>query len=461
MAHEEHAIPQVPTHQEVASDIMARFQDVNRRYWSWLSLLALLFAGGIVGFVIRLSDGFDDRSNWGYYTATLSFLASTFLAMPIISAGLRLAKANWRRPLTRLTENMAITGVLIWLMLIPSLIALPATEGRLSVWFDFPHWMAFRGGNLMVWGTVVLIGLMLLWLLALPDLAAVRDHMPTSPRGKIAKALSFGWTGNVRQWRVLHSGALLLGAFYLLLYPTLQTLLQADFQAGLLPGMKDAIAPVTALINALQGAVGMTLVVMYVMRRFGGYERYFGIDQFWALSKPLLAFSLLWFYFWWGSFITFWYGRQPGETELIRFIVLDSYRYPLMASFLLNFIGPVVALIWNPVRRSIWGPTIVGAGVLVGALINHIRWYVAPFSVPDPPAGESWPHVLQQIPAGQLPEVADILIIIGGISGSVLLFMLINKIIPVVSMWEVGEGLRLVKVRRFLARYAMVIAKSH
>jgi hypothetical protein len=200
---------------------------------------------------------------------------------------------------------------------------------------------------------------------------------------------------------------------------------------------------------------------MYVMRRFGGYERYFGIDQFWALSKPLLAFSLLWFYFWWGSFITFWYGRQPGETELIRFMVLDSYRYPLMVSFMLNFIGPLVALVWNPVRRSIWGPTIVGAGVLVGALVNHIRWYVAPFSVPDPPEGEAWPHVLPEIPAGQLPGAADALIVVGGIAGAVLLFMLINKIIPVVSMWEVGEGLRLVKVRRFLARYAMVIAKSH
>lgn len=467
MAHDEHAAPTVPTHQEIASDIMAKFQNINQSYWRWVSLLAVLFAAGVVGFVIKLMAGFDDRSEWGYYVATLSFLASTFLAMPVISAGLRLAKANWRRPLTRLTENMAITGVLIWFMLIPALIALPDTEGRLSVWFDFPHWMSFRGGNLMVWGTVVLIGLFLLWTLALPDLAAVRDHMPKSPRGKVARVLSLGWTGNTRQWRVLHSGVLLFGAFYLLIYPTLQTLLQADFQAGLLPGMKDAIAPATALINALQGAVAMTLVVMFIMRRFGGYERYFGIDQFWALSKPLLAFSLLWFYFWWGSFITFWYGRQPGETALIQFLILDSYRIPLIFSFLFNFIGPLVALVWNPVRRSIWGPTIVGVGVLFGALINHIRWYVAPFSVLDPPEGKDWPHVAtlmsfeDAIPAGQLPGIADVLIIVGGIAGASLLFMLINKIIPVVSMWEVGEGLRLVKVRRYLARYAMVIAKSH
>jgi hypothetical protein len=39
--------------------------------------------------------------------------------------------------------------------------------------------------------------------------------------------------------------------------------------------------------------------------------------------------------------------------------------------------------------------------------------------------------------------------------------MLISKLIPVISVWEVGEGLRLVKVRKFLGRYAIVIAKSH
>jgi hypothetical protein len=295
-----------------------------------------------------------------------------------------------------------------------------------------------------------------MWAVALPDLASVRNHMPTKFRGKLANVLSLGWTGNSRQWRVLHSGLLLIGAFYLLLYPTVQTLMQSDFQAGLVPGMKDAIAPATAVMNGLQGAVGMTLVVMYLMRRFGGYDRYFGLDQFWALSKPLLAFSLFWFYFWWASFITFWYGRQPGETEVIRFLMLDEYRIPLMMTFFLNFLGPLIALVWNPVRRSVWGPALVGAGVLIGALINNVRWYVSAFSIEDP--GQ---HVLHPRPAAQWPDAPDVLIVVGGIAGCVLLFMLISKVIPVVSIWEVGEGLHLTKVRRFLGRHLRVIAKSH
>ena len=53
------------------------------------------------------------------------------------------------------------------------------------------------------------------------------------------------------------------------------------------------------------------------------------------------------------------------------------------------------------------------------------------------------------------------LIAVGGIAGAVLLFMLVSKIVPVISIWEVGEGLRLTKVRRYLNRYTRVIAKSH
>ena len=450
-----HEIPPLPTHQEVTRDVLARFQDLGARYWGWVTVLSFLFVLGILGFVIRLTSGFDDRSIWGYHVATMSFIVTTFLAMPLISAGLRLMKAHWRRPLTRVTENMSITGLLVVLMLLPALAALPPLEGRRNIWFDFP--LGAPGvWNVMAFGNLALIGLALLWILALPDLAAARDHLPPSARQRVIAWASLGWIGHVRQWRVLYSASMLFGAMYLLAYPLVQSLLIADFHAGLLPGLKDAIAPARAVVHGLQGAIAMTIVVMYVMRRLGGYERYFSVEQFWALSKPLLAFSLFWFYFWWASFITFWYGRIPGETDLIRFLVLDSYLLPFVVSLVLNFIVPLVALIWSPVRRSAWGPALVSAGILVGSYVNEVRTYVSAFSIEDPTA-----HELGSIPPGQWPEAADVLIGIGGIAGCVLLFMLVSKIVPVISMWEVGEGLRLTKVRRYLNRQVRVIAKSH
>ena len=195
--------------------------------------------------------------------------------------------------------------------------------------------------------------------------------------------------------------------------------------------------------------VGMVAVRIIV-------ARYFAVEQFWALSKPLLALSLLWAYFWWASFITFWYGRQPGETSLIRLLFLDSYRGLFMVSFFLNFLGPLIALIWGPVRRSVWGPALVGAGIVAGALVQQVRIYVSAFSISDPSA-----HVLDPVPPAQWPGAPDVLIMLGAISGCVLLFLLVSKIVPLISIWEVAEGLRLTTVRRYLARYTRVVAKSH
>ena len=446
----------LPSEAEVNRDVLGRFQEINSRYWVWVTLLGFLSFLGLVGFYIRAKDGIgDDRSDWGYMVATMGFLLSTFMAMPIISAGLRLTKANWRRPFTRIAEVMGVSGLIVILMLIPALKALPPLEGRLNIWFNFPQGAPFLW-NVMAFSTLVGIAIALVWTLALPDLSAARDHMPASRRQRIIGRLALGWTGSLRQWRVHRIGVLTMGAMYLLFFPLVMTLMNTDFSAGLLPGVKDAIAPATAVAAAVQSALGLMLVTMYLMRRLGGYDRYFTVEQFWSLAKPMLALSLLWFYFWWASFITFWYGRQPAESALLRFLILDQYRIPFMISFFLNFLGPLIALVWNPVRRSIWGPVIIGGGILIGAFVNHLRLYVSAFSIPDPKL-----HVLKSPPSTQWPDAPDILMIVGAISASVLVFMLVSKIVPVISMWEIGEGLRLVKVRRFLKKNVRVVAKSN
>ena len=70
----------LPTHQDVARDVLGRFQDLGHRYWGWVTVLAFLFVLGVVGFIIRLSEGFSDenRANWGYFVATLAFIVTTF-----------------------------------------------------------------------------------------------------------------------------------------------------------------------------------------------------------------------------------------------------------------------------------------------------------------------------------------------------------------------------------------------
>ena len=455
--HHHDPIPDPPSHRELAQDALARYQEIGSRYWIWVAILSGLTLLGVIGVVIRLNDGFENRAAWGYHVGTMAFILTTFAATPVVSAGLRLTKAHFRRPLTRVAELNALAGIVILLMLIPALQILPGLEGRPDLWFDFPMGAPDAWEYIGV-ATMVLAGLMLLLFVALPDLAAARDHLPASWRQRVVSKLSLGWIGNLRAWRIQYLGVLTFGAIYLLSYPLVQTMFSSDFHASLVPGLKDAIFPATVTLVGLQGAVATVIVMMFVLRQAGGYDRYMGTDQFWALSKPLLAFSLLWFYFWWASFLTFWYGRTPTEANVLQLLFLGPYRNVFMLSLFLNFLGPMLALIWNPVRKSVWGPTLVAVGILIGTWFNTMRIYVSAASVPDEEVGH---HVLGTVPAALWPDGADILISAGAIGAAALLFLLASKIIPPVSIWEMKEGLTLVKVRRFYGRWVRVIAKSH
>ena len=443
---------------EVATDLLARVRETGARYWSWVAILAVLSGLGIVGLLIRLSGGFDseDRPGYGYLAATVAYLTTVFMGAPLVAAGQRFVKSQWRRPITRVAELWGLVGMLALLLILPALAALPTHIGRTTIWFDWQSFAPF-GWDTVSMATMALVGLTFLWSAALPDLAAIRDHLPRSRRQRLVAVLSLGWKGNVRQWRVLYPAILILGAFYLMLYPLIQTLVSSDLSAGLLPGLKDAIYPAFQTLQGLQAGIAVTLVTMFVLRRTGGYGRYIGTDQFWALSKPLLATSLLWFYFWWATFLTFWYGRQPSELALIDLIMFGTYRIPFLMAFFLNFLIPVVGLIWNPVRRSVWGPTLIGLSILIGTFFNQVRMYVSAYSIPDSELGH---HALGAIPAGQLPQVPDVLIAMGAVSGAVLLFMLASKLVSPVAIWEVGEGLHLSRVRPFLATHLRVIARS-
>ena len=88
-----------------------------------------------------------------------------------------------------------------------------------------------------------------------------------------------------------------------------------------------------------------------------------------------------------------------------------------------------------------------------------MRIYVSSSYVPD---SELVNHYLNAVPSGMLmPGLGDLMMSVGAISACALVFLLASKVIPVISIWEVGEGLRLVKVRRFYGRWVRVIAKSH
>ena len=66
---------------------------------------------------------------------------------------------------------------------------------------------------------------------------------------------------------------------------------------------------------------------------------------------------------------------------------------------------------------------------------------------------------LDAIPKANLPDMADILFIVGAIAGAILIYVLATRIFPVVNIWEQRELLLYKVHKRFHRTEVMVLAK--
>jgi hypothetical protein len=445
----------VKTPEQVNEDILGWPSKLGGRYRLAAVAFGALAVLGVVGFVMRLQDGFEDYTAWAYLAAAFGFVMTFSMSAPLVAVVPRLARGHWGRPISRIAELWAVVGLLLLVVMIPLLLAMPETEGRNTFWFvdkyregwppEAPHvWLAL----LMVF--LVINGLGLLWTSAIPDFAASRDR----GRGGLHRRLALGWHGTKRQWRAHRAALGVLGALYFAFMIFAHTMVSYDFAQSLVPGMRDSIFPAWYALGGLQSALAVVLVTSYLVRALGGFKDYIGMNQFWSISKMLLAVSLLWAYFWWSGFIVLWYGKTETEQNLVQLFWFGPARPLFLANLVLNFLAPLLLLMWNPIRKSVLGPSVVGAVILVGALVDRIRIFVAAHSVGDPTG-----HGLDHVPAFLTPDVADVLMVTGVVGGAVFLYLLALRIIPVISIWEAKEGLLYVTARPFKKLPLKVMAK--
>ena len=307
----------VEARKAVSDKLLSIHNVTSNRFWQFAALSAIMFAFGIIGYVLRLTSGFDDKGAWGYYVAVFAFLMTTTSAAPMVAIAPRIANSHWRRPISRAAEIWTLSGCLNLLLYIPLIWLLPSLEnGRRSFWFwgqqeGVPAYSPHIWATLAILGLVVM-GLSVLWLSCLPDFAVLRDH-GEGWRKKWGGRLALGWRGTTRQWNWQYNRMGVASAFYFMMLVFVHFFISVEFLMVHVPGWIDSLYPITAAHNALQAGVATMMLTMFFLRKFGGYEDYIGLDQFWGLGKLLLALSLLWFWFWFCSFNVLWYGKKPSE----------------------------------------------------------------------------------------------------------------------------------------------------
>ena len=455
---EHHALPAQVAPDVVARELVATTMGASGRFKAIAWTLGVLSIAGIVALVLKWLDQSDDSTRWGYVAALLSFLLSVAGGAPMVAMAPVMAKANWVRPVTRIAAMFSFASIVTIITLIPLVAILPplVTEGarRRTIWFEAPDYSPH------IWSIVGLVlllitGIGLFYSAAIPDFASMRDHS-MGWRQRWGKRFARGWVGTDSQWRTLRMRIGMFGTFYFLILVFVNFLITTDFGQSMVPGWRDAIFPMYHSISSFQAGVAGIVIALWAARRYMHLEKYVHVDAFWSLGRLLFALTLLWVYFFYSSFIVFWYGRSATDISTLDLLIRGPMMYAFIAAIILIWFVPWWILIWNKVRRSVNGMAIGAAVILVGVLIDRIRIFVPAWSVPPDQIHQRW---LEKIPDTIYPDVFDILIMAGGISLAVLIILLMTRVIPVLSVWQVQEFNLLSKPIKYVRGQATMIAK--
>ncbi len=419
--------------------------ETSRGFYVVAAVLVAVTLWGFFAYYLQVRyglgrTGLNRPGYWGIYIICFVFFIGISHAGTLISAILRVSKAEWRRAITRSAE--LITVLVIGFGAIQPIIDLGRPDRVLNVVLHA------QLSSPLLWD-VISIGLyftactIYLYVPMIPDLAIIRDSGIKAPR--LYRFLAAGYRGTpVQRWRLERA----IGVLSIVVIPiavSVHTVIGWIFAMTLRPMWHSTIFGPYFVMGAIYSGIAAILIAMVILRRAYGLEDYFKDIHFDYLGRMLLLFSVLWFYFTFAEYLTAFYGGEPGEMRTFWAKLIGEFAIPFWIMVAGCFVIPL-ALMARPSTRTPRGTLIAGIAVVIGMWLERYN-IVVPTSVNPRWEVESIGHYL--------PSWIELSIMAGTFSGFVLLYMVATKFVPIVSIWEIKEGREAVQeVAERVARYS-------
>jgi molybdopterin-containing oxidoreductase family membrane subunit len=369
--------------------------------------------------------GMNQPVTWGFYIVNFVFFIGISHAGTLISAILRLSKAEWRRPITRMAE--VITAIVLAIGGLHPILDLGRPDRMLNLL------TAGRLQSPLLWDITSITAYftastVYLYLPMIPDIARLRDR----GGGKLKwfyTFLAWGWQGTERQKQVLNRAINILMIMVIPIAISVHTVISYIFSMTLQPGWHSTIFGPYFVVGAIFSGIAALLIVMIVFRKVYHLENYLKEIHFQYLSTLLLIMSLLWFYFTFSEYLTGLFGAEPHEMHIIMYKFTGPFALFFWGMVLCNFVIPVIILAFKRLKTI--------SGILIASIAVVIGMWLERFNIVIPSLAN--PRV--EIPLGlYIPSLVEWALFIGGIVVFILGFVLFAKFFPVISIWEMEEG---------------------
>ncbi|MGZ3524054.1 MAG: NrfD/PsrC family molybdoenzyme membrane anchor subunit [Thermodesulfobacteriota bacterium] len=401
----------------------------GKGFYVWVSILTALVLWGIYAYVTQYLNGLtvtglSRQIFWGVYITNFVFFIGISHAGTFISAVLRVLKAEWRRPISRLSE---LTTVFILMFGVGSVLIDLGRPDRMLYAIRYAHFTSPLLWDVCSITMYLTVSSICLYLALIPDIALLRDL--GGKREWFYRILALGWTGDEHQRRRLDKA---IGGMSILVIPvmiTVHTVVSFVFVMTIQPLWHSAIFGPYFVVGAIFSGVASVIVVMAIIRKVYHLETYIKPVHFNNIGIFLMAMTLLWFYFTFAEYITVVYGNEPVHMAIFWSKISGKFAPLFWLHFTLCFVIPLPILVAKKFR-TIRGTVTASISIIIGMWLERFVIIVPTLTRQRMPVEGAF----------YIPTWVEWSILAGCISLFALLYTLFTKVFPIVPVWEIREG---------------------
>jgi len=388
--------------------------------------------------------GMNHPGVWGTYLASFIFWIGLSHSGTLLSCVLHLTNSSWRKAMYRSAEAMTLFSLVV----AATYVFVHVGRPWFAHWtFPYPNqwelWPNFRSPllfDVMAIATYLTGSSIFIYMGSIPDFAAVRDRT-VGWRNTMYSLLSLGWRGTDTEWHRLHWAYTFLAVLIIPLAVSVHSIVSWDFAMSIVPGLHQTIFAPYFVVGAIYSGTAGIVTVMFVLRKYMGFEQYITKLHFDNLGKLLLVLSLLWTYINIIELFTGWYSGTSDEYEQLSFKLFGFYA-PLYWMMILFCAAAPLLMISKRFRTSFVPMLVLSIAINIGMYTE--RFLIVATSLARQYLPDAWGFYS--------PSLVEISIMVGSFAVFTTLFLVFVKIFPSVSMYEVKETMDTPKLKPAIAQ---------
>ena len=413
--------------------VLAPLRSTGWRYYVWLLLLLGVLGWAMYAYSLQLRYGLivtnlRDRISWGLYIASFVFFIGISHAGTLLSAILRVTRAHWQMPITRMAEF--ITGVALMVAALFPWIDMGRPERILNMVL-YGRWQSPLIWDITAILTYLTGSLIYLYLPLIPDFALCRDRLGADASAwqrLLFTTAAVGWKGAPGQRQALERAMSIMMIVIIPVAVSVHTVVSWVFAMSLRDPMNSTLFGAFFVAGAIYSGIAAIIILMAVLRWVLHLEEFITKTQFVNLGYLLATLAAIMGYMNVSEYLTTGYKMEEG----IRFHIQQLMVGPFAGLFWFYILGGIVLpiiLMLSPRTRTIKGIIVAAVLVIVAMWIERYLIVVAGFRVP----------LMAYTPANYSPSWVEWSILAGALALFALIISIFAKLFPVVSIWEVIE----------------------